>query len=136
MLRENMIVITLLCVGHGFAAQSVVNMNFYEAYQASQGELQLYLGGKSPKNNEKAYETYSTLAAETSDSELATLARARAAVAFGLQEGNYTQGLERATAVADRPLSVQLKRRLNSPTPSNTNSGYWIFWLARCMSGR
>lgn len=104
--------LTLLLAVSCLAEQSVVDMNFYEAYLARQGETLLHSARKSAKNREKAYETYSNLAANTSDSELATLAKARAAVALGLQEGKYEQGLERARAVADRAFSVQAQMQL------------------------
>jgi hypothetical protein len=102
-----LMVLTLLWAGRGLAEQSVVNMNFYEAYQACQGEVQI-----ETKKYKEAYETYSKLAAKTSDSDLATLAKARAAVALGLQEGKYEQGLERADSVADYPFSIQSRIQL------------------------
>ncbi|MCA1808762.1 MAG: hypothetical protein LC725_04805, partial [Lentisphaerae bacterium] len=102
-----LIAVTLLWAGRGLTEQSVVKMNFYEAYEARQAETQL-----SYKKHEAAYEAYSSLAARTSDPDLATLAKARAAVAFGLQQDNYEQGLEQARAVTDRPVSVQAQMQL------------------------
>ena len=102
-----LIALTLLGAGPGFAEPSTENIDFHDTYEASKGEKEL-----ATEQYEQAYGTYSKLAAETSNPGLATVAGARAAVALGLQEGMYGQGLERARAITDRPCSVQAQMQL------------------------
>lgn len=85
-----LIVLTLLGAGRGLAEQSLASMNLHDAHQAINGEKEF-----SARKYEQAYDTYSKLVESARDPGLAT-AEARAAVAFGLQEGKYEQGLERA----------------------------------------
>ena len=72
-----LIALTLLGAGPGFAEPATENIDFHDTYEASKGEKEL-----ATEQYEQAYGTYSKLAAETSDSGLATVAGARAAVAL------------------------------------------------------
>ncbi len=94
--------ITLFWVGSGMAKQPASSINFHELYQSNLGEGQLADGKYA-----EAIATYTTLAADTKDPVLAALGKARAAVALGLQDGQYEAGLAQARTVTDRAYAVQ-----------------------------
>lgn len=102
-----LIVIAMCWVGQGWAEPATADIDFHDAYEAIEGEKLM-----ATKQYEQAYATYSKLAAETSDPDLAILARARAAVALGLQDGKYEAGLEDADAIPDRTWAVQSRIHL------------------------
>lgn len=101
-LRNRFIATLGLLAAWCFADPPMTSMLFRDMFQANQGEGQL-----AAKEFEQAVATYDELAGTTADPVIASLAKARAAVAVGLQESNYEQGLARARGVTDRAYGVQ-----------------------------
>lgn len=101
------IVLALALCWSANAVADFFEMDFFRKHEEAQAERLL-----SDRDYEEAREALEALA-ETADGDVEkALWRARAAIAVGLQEGRFDEGMEMAEAIEDRPYSIQARIEL------------------------
>ena len=101
------IVLALALCWSATAAADFFEIDFFRKHEEAQAERLL-----SERDYEEAREALEALA-ETADGDVEkALWRARAAIAVGLQDGRFDEGMEMAEAIEDRPYSIQARIEL------------------------